>query len=63
MREIEMMQLTEYAGRNFTITTNKGDRKWDNYLITERKRFIRHGRKAEIRTKGRELALFVDRIV
>jgi hypothetical protein len=60
MPDTKMIQLTIYRNADETIETNKGIRKWDNYLITERKRFLRHGRIAIIKSQGKYQALYVD---
>lgn len=58
----KMIQLTIYRNADETIETNRGIRKWGNYLITERKRFLKHGRKAVIRNYGKDKALYVDEV-
>ena len=59
----KLKQLTLYRHDSDTIQTNSRVIQWIRYLKNERKRFIKHGRQAEIRRdKAGEIALFVDRV-
>lgn len=59
----KLIQHTLYAHPKFGVQTNHNVVQWAQYLKNERARFIKHGRRAEIRKNERgELALFVDEV-
>jgi hypothetical protein len=63
LNEIEMMQITEYEYPDTIILVGCGiPTKYEDWLYDERKRFRKHGRKAEVRRHDKRKALFVDKV-